>query len=138
MSATDNKALSRRYFETVSKDNLSIFNEVFDDNFVSDDPAVPDTISSVEEAKHHFATLLQAFPDMKYRIIDQVTDENSIVTYWSAHATHTGSYYGIPPTGKEFTITGMNLWRIAHGKVVEGWVSRDDLGMMRQLGLVSM
>jgi predicted ester cyclase len=48
--------------------------------------------------------------------------------------THTGGYFGIPPTGKSAVITGMNTWQVQNGKAVEGWVNRDDIGLAQQLG----
>lgn len=43
---------------------------------------------------------------------------------------------GIPATGKQITITGSETWRLADGKVVEGWANFDALGMMQQLGVI--
>src|SRR6478752_6492836 len=101
MSADDYKVLARRYFlDGANKGDLSVFDEVFDADFVGHDPAVPDSVDSLEQAKIHFANLRQAFPNLEFRITDQVADENNVVTRWVAHATHTGSYYGMPPTGK--------------------------------------
>lgn len=50
--------------------------------------------------------------------------------------THTGEFFGIPPTGKSVTFSGMHLMRIADGKIAEHWGNNDDLGLMRQLGVV--
>ena len=41
---------------------------------------------------------------------------------------------GIPATGKQISFGGINLFRSENGKVVEDWVYRDTVGMMRQLG----
>jgi predicted ester cyclase len=54
----------------------------------------------------------------------------------TAGGTHQGVWLGIPPTGKQFTETGIYIFRMAGGKVVERWGNQDDLGMMQQLGLV--
>jgi predicted ester cyclase len=45
---------------------------------------------------------------------------------------------GIPPTGKRFEISGQIFHRIEDGKIIESWPLRDDLGMMQQIGVVSM
>jgi steroid delta-isomerase-like uncharacterized protein len=137
MSADDHKALFRRYFaEGANKGNLSVIDEVFAANYAHHDPANVDSIGGVEDVKHHIITLRQAFPDLEFRIHDEIADENNIVMRWSVHGTHTGDYFGIPPTGKTFAVTGMNHWRMANGKAIEGWANRDDLGLMRQLGLI--
>ena len=54
------------------------------------------------------------------------------------HLTHTGEeFFGIAPTGTHVTTTGMHLFRVADKKIVEHWCNNDDLGVMRQLGVVS-
>jgi predicted ester cyclase len=55
---------------------------------------------------------------------------------WTARGTHTGDLMGIPPTGREVTVTGIQVERIAGGKLVEGYGTFDALGMLQQLGAV--
>ena len=43
---------------------------------------------------------------------------------------------GREPTGKEFAVRHIYIWRIADGKIVDHWGSRDDLGLLGQLGLL--
>ena len=43
---------------------------------------------------------------------------------------------GVPPTGMQLTVTGINISRIAGGKIVEFWCNPDNLGMMQQLGII--
>lgn len=62
-----------------------------------------------------------------------------------AHAAHggvadeeneQGEFQGILPTGREVTLSAIDIFRIADGKIAEAWVLRDDLGMLQQLGVV--
>jgi predicted ester cyclase len=69
--------------------------------------------------------------------IEDITAEGEIVTArWSCRGTHKGDLGGIAPTGKPFTISGVSIARFAGGKMVEGWVNWDALGLMQQLGVV--
>lgn len=137
MSAESNKALFRRYFaEGTNKGNLGVIEEAFADDYVHHDPAALDVIIGLEGVKGHIMTLRNAFPDLQFQINDEVADDENIVVRWTVVGTHTGNYFGIPGTGKPFAVTGMNHWKIKNGKAVEGWVSRDDMGLMRQLGLM--
>jgi len=58
------------------------------------------------------------------------------VARWSCRGVHKGELNGIAPTGKQIAITGVTICRLANGKIVEGFVNWDALGLMRQLGVV--
>ncbi len=51
--------------------------------------------------------------------------------------THEGDFMGIPATGNSVTMKAIHIFRFEDGRIAEHWVARDDLGMMRQLGVVS-
>jgi predicted ester cyclase len=68
---------------------------------------------------------------------DLMVEGDKITIRWTAHGTHQGDYYGVPATGKKMKNTGISIDRIEDGKFVESWSSSDELGMFRQLGLVS-
>ena len=61
----------------------------------------------------------------------------TVVARWSCRGTHKGELNGIAPTGKQISITGISIARFAAGKIVEGWVNWDALGLMQQLGVVA-
>jgi len=131
-----NKELFRRYFdEGTNKGNLDVVEELFAPDYKHHDPANPDVIVGNEGVRRHIETLRGAFPDIAFHIEDMVAQGDKVVIRWTANVTHTGDYFGIPPTGKSATITGMNTWQVRDGKAVEGWVNRDDVGLMQQLGL---
>lgn len=76
------------------------------------------------------------FPDIKMTIEEVVAEGDKVVFRVTVHGTHKGEFKGIAPTGKQVTMTGMQIWRIEGGKIVEGWFNRDDLGLMQQLGVI--
>jgi len=136
MSEASNKDLFRRYFEEgTNRGNMDVVEDLFASDYKHHDPANPDVIVGNEGVRHHISTLRGAFPDIAFHIEDMVAEGDKVVIRWHANVTHTGDYFGIPPTGKSATITGINTWKVVDGKAVEGWVNRDDVGLMRQLGL---
>lgn len=137
MADEDVRALFQRYFdEGTNKGDLSVIDDVFAPNYVHHDPANPDSIGGVDDVRFHIGALRGAFPDIAFHVEDMLVDGDKIVVRWYAHVTHLGDYFGIPPTGKEATITGMNTWHLGGGKAIEGWVNRDDLGLLQQLGII--
>ncbi len=137
MSAESNKELFRRYFaEGTNKGDLGVIEEAFAADYVHHDPAALDSVIGLDAVKYHIMTLRNAFPDLQFHVQDVIAEGDDVLLRWTATGTHGGDYFGIPATGKPFTITGMNYWKTVNGKAVEGWVSRDDMGLMRQLGLM--
>jgi steroid delta-isomerase-like uncharacterized protein len=80
-----------------------------------------------------------AFPD-NLATIEPVTvsEGDFIVNRWLFEGTHLGPLGKIPPTGKKVSIEGLDITRIANGKVAETWVYADNLGMLMQLGVVTL
>ena len=59
-----------------------------------------------------------------------------IVARYTLRGSHKGNFMDIAPTGKQITVTGIEIFHFANGKVVEEWVNGDDLGLLQQLGIV--
>jgi predicted ester cyclase len=78
--------------------------------------------------------LRAAFPD-RVDIIEHVLAEGDTVgLLFRLNATHTGNFFGIPPTGKKVDVYELALLRIVNGQMVEGWFMMDEAGLLRQLG----
>jgi len=76
------------------------------------------------------------FPDFHRTIEDIITEGDKVWVLEKGSATHTGEYRGLAPTGKKITYTGVVIWRIVDGKVVEGWGVYDMLDFYKQLGVI--
>jgi steroid delta-isomerase-like uncharacterized protein len=79
---------------------------------------------------------LQAFPDMHIFVDDAVADGDKVVRRVSWSATHTGTFLGVPPSGRCVNASEMVILRILHGKIAELWDVADLLGLLQQLGAV--
>src|SRR5215204_326620 len=125
VSAQENKALVRRYFEEVwGKGNLAAV-----DDFVAAD-YVEHTVPPVsrpgrDTLKQYVAMFHDAFPNMKGILHDIFAQRDRVAYRWSASGTHLGEWAGVPPTGLHMTVRGITIHRIAGGRCVEGWGSVD-------------
>ena len=130
----DNKALARRSWEIVNQRSPDLIEEVYPPDFVWHEP--DQDIRGYEQAKQFVSTFLQAFPDINIGVEDVIAEGDKVVSRYTIRGTHQGELMSIAPTGKEVTITGIDVLRIAEGKVVERWAEGNDLEMMQQLGVV--
>jgi steroid delta-isomerase-like uncharacterized protein len=128
-----NKMIARRAFEEVqSQGNLALVDEPVVSDYLGHTPL--GEIYGPEGAKRFFSTFRGAFPDLQVTVEDQIAEGDTVVTRWTARGIHEGEFQTIPPTGRQMTMTGITIFRIANGKLVEGWTNADTLGMLQQLG----
>ena len=137
MSAEENKAIVRRYREIHNSNNLAALDQIVDANIVSHS-GVPGMPPGLEGGKMVHNMFLSAFPDSQVTTEDLIADGDKVVERFTFRGTNKGSFMGAPPTGKQVTSTGMSVFRIANGKIVEHWGENDALGVMQQLGLIPM
>ena len=122
MSAKESKAFIRRYFDAMGKDK----SVATMDEYIAD---------ADEELKQHIAAFEAAFPGYGMIVEDMIAEGDKVVVRGAMHGTHKGDLMGIPPTGKQVTISVIIIYRIADGKIVEHWMIADQLGLMQQLGV---
>lgn len=114
--------------------NMDAIDEVFIADYVMHDPSWPMEIKGPEGFKQW--TLAMFEPNFSNSIIipdDIIAEGDKIVVRWTWTGTHTGEFMGIPPTGRQLSVTGTSIHRFADGMFVESWASYDSLGMMQQL-----
>ncbi len=132
-----NKNVVRRLFEELwNKGNLPVADELFSPNYAHHDPSTPDVGRGPESEKKRATLYRTAFPDLRLTIEDIIAEGETVTARWSCRGTHRGDLSGIAPTGKQFTISGVTIVRISNGKMAEGYVNWDALGLMQQLGVV--
>jgi predicted ester cyclase len=74
-----------------------------------------------------------AFSDIRVTADQIVAEGDTVAVRWTARGRHTGHLLGIPPTGLETVTTGIDMLHVVDGKIVEGWISWDTLGLLEQL-----
>jgi steroid delta-isomerase-like uncharacterized protein len=134
--AEENRAIIQCFVEEAfNEGNLDVADEVYAPGFVSHESAGP-----VERdpgyVKQFVGTYRGAFPDGHTTVEDVIAEGDRVAYRWSFRGTHRGELMGITPTGKEVTITGITVDRISGGKIEEEWNNFDQLGVLRQLGVV--
>jgi steroid delta-isomerase-like uncharacterized protein len=132
-----NKEIVRRLVNGVWADrNLAIVDELIAPDYVGHDPTQPEPIRGPEGYRQFVGMYQAAFEDGMVTIDDEIAEGDLVVTRWTGRGTHTGELMGIAPTGKEVTVSGITISRLANGKIAEDWELMDALGMMVQLGAV--
>jgi steroid delta-isomerase-like uncharacterized protein len=136
MTTEDNKALMRRFLEEVfNKQKLTAIDEFIAPNHVDHTlpPFLPTTPEGTKRAINMF---LAAFPDVQLTVDDMIAEGDKVVTRYTSRGSQKGAFMGIPPTGKQMTVSSIIIARFADGKIVEEWGLDDQVGMLQQLGVI--
>lgn len=128
----------RRYLtEVVSGGRMELADQLIAPDVAFTSPYTPEPLHSREGLIAMLSYLHAAFPDFLLREEASLAEGELVASRWVAGGTHTGAEFnGLPADGRRFEITGMSVYRVADGRIVEGWVNDDTLGMASQLGLV--
>jgi steroid delta-isomerase-like uncharacterized protein len=134
MSTEQNKAIVRRFFEEF---NYATVDELLIPDYTHHDPSLPPELQRGRDAyKQVVGLFLTAFPDLKTTVEDLVAEGDEVACRWIFRGTHRGEMMGLPATGRQMVGTGMSFHRISNGKIAEGWINFDTLGMLQQLGAI--
>lgn len=131
MSLEENKAIVRKMFEAINKQSLASLDKLMAADFV---------LHMHSRQTHGWAVgrqvvedEIKAFPDFHVAIEDIIAEGDKVCVRLQETGTHKGEYRGLAPTGNKLSYTVAAIWRIAEGKVVEGWIVYDQLEFLEQL-----
>lgn len=118
MGATDHKTIVNRILDAFSIGDIAFLEEIVAPDYIQHGAEVPPT----RESFFVFANMFhRSFPDGRYQVNDMIGEGDKVMIRWTFQGTHLGEWMGRPPTGKQVTLTGIDLWRFAEGKFIESW-----------------
>ena len=132
----ENKAIIRRFIdEVINERNAAAADKFLADDYV-DHGLPPELPPGREGFKQFMQMIFTAFPDTHYENHDMIAEGEKIVSRGTWTGTHKGEFMGIAATGKKVEVQEVHIARMVGGKMAEHWESVDQLGMMRQLGVI--
>ena len=75
-----------------------------------------------------------AFPDAQIAVDGAVAERDIVGSHWTITGTHRGEFQGVPATGRQVSIAGVDFSRVSGGKIAEHWAQFDVVGVMQQIG----
>jgi predicted ester cyclase len=137
MSTETNKAIVRRYFQELwTQNNLAVIDEIVAPDVVGH--VAGQTFRNADTLRQRAKNLRMVYSDVRITVEDQIAEGDKVLVRWTFRGRHTGKHLDAEPTGAEVVSTGMNLFRLAGGRIAELWVESDDLGELQQLGVTAL
>ena len=139
MTVQKNVLLIRRFFEEqVNQDDLSRYEEFISKNVLIHGPASNQKIRGLAAVREIDSSYVEAYPKKKFSIKEIFGYGDRVMVRWVCRGKHKGTYKGIRPKNSQFAIMGLSIYRVAKGKIVEIWQYWDRLGILEQVGEVSL
>src|SRR5262245_8802570 len=137
MTIEENKVVVRRFYEEVlSRGNLDLIEDLFAPDYVVKTGLGAGSPSGPAAARRAAQELRTGVPDAQYTVEDLIAEGDMVVVHRVMRGTHRGEFQGIPATDKPVTVPGLDIFRLADGKIAERWTISDQLGLLQQIGVV--
>ena len=94
----------------------------------------PHRSSSLKTFGTFFSAVKEAFPDFVLNIDSLVTKGDRVMARYTISGTHKGNFLGLAPTHQKTTISGIDLFRLNDGKVVEHWDAAHQISILPRMG----
>ena len=132
----ENKELARTYAqEVISGGKLDLVDELFADDYVEYNSALPEPIHGPEGVKEYVRSLRSAVPDIDCSVEELIAEDDMVVRRDRATGTHEGGFMGVEATG-EAVVEGHHIHQIEAGQFVKSWAQNDVMGLLMQLGAI--
>jgi predicted ester cyclase len=134
MLTEQNKTLVLQFYKAFDDRNIDQALALLAPNFIAHMAGMP-TLDG-DGFKQFGMSFYLAFSQGQHIFDQVVVADDKVVTCGKFTATHLGEFQGLPPTGKQISLSIMHIDRVANGKIVEHWGQGDALGLMQQMGIV--
>ncbi len=131
----ENKEIYKRLLAEMDEGNSSIADEVISADCIWHMGGMD--LTGYKAFKESDSIFRIGFPDLKHGIEDLIAEGDMLAARLRNTGTHNGFFSGIKPTGEKVIITVQPIYRFEGGKIVEGWIEYDALGLMLQIGGVN-
>jgi steroid delta-isomerase-like uncharacterized protein len=136
MTTEQNKAVMRSFYDYFDKGDLDGCFTVLSHDLRAYHGGMPGSMD--RDAFREFgAVFLAAFSDAKHTVHDQIAEGDRVATRGTWSAVHSGTFNGIPATGRRVSIDIQNFDRVVGGQIVEHRAYFDLAGLIAQVAPAS-
>ena len=132
MSIEENKAVVRRWVEGWNEHGVGAVDELFSQQFL--DHQSHGDVPGLDPFKDRLTGLEGELGRGRFEEEEMLAEGDKVLVRWTLHARHQGPFAGLPPTGREFTLPGLNIFRVQDGRITERWTFLDLVALLPQLG----
>jgi steroid delta-isomerase-like uncharacterized protein len=135
----ENVQVVRRFFEAAATGDTSKANEFIDPHWVNAESQANLRLTNLrgpEAFVESIKILRSAFADLQYKEEEILAARDRVIAIMSVSGRHVGNYAGIPATGRTFSTSFIEIFKMANGKIVQNRPYRDRLRFLIQIGVL--
>jgi predicted ester cyclase len=135
-SAEDNRLVARQWIDAFNARDEAAEAAARTTDYIAHAPESIQTAALDSDAWVEFlGGFVEGFPDLHLEVLDSSADAGTTAQRILFTGTHTGSFRGLPPTGRKVRFAGLEINRMVDGKVAEHWFQLDAVTLFEQIGL---
>jgi steroid delta-isomerase-like uncharacterized protein len=132
MAVEANVAVVRRPHDLLRRYDDATADEIWTEDIVFREPQ--QVLRGRAAGKARFGAFRGALPDIEATLQEVVAQDDEVAVRYTLTGTHEGPFAGVEATGKRVTRSGLASFRVADGRLAEGWGCADTLGLLQHLG----
>jgi steroid delta-isomerase-like uncharacterized protein len=137
MSATNKDVVRRLYKEVWNERKLEVVDEVISKSHALSGPTFSGTAIGPAAYKTQVQQFITGLPDLRFHVEDCICEKDKVVTSWTVSGTHKGDLFGVAPTNKKISFSGITIHQLSNGRILDSQAMWDALGLMGQIGVAA-
>lgn len=133
MTTQDNKLAIRRLTELLNTPDEKLARELIAPSAVFFLPGKPEQLRGPIGYLTIVLTLRGGFPDMHWTLEELVAEDDRVAARFTMRGTHTGTFYGVSPTGRKMQMEQVGFYTLSKGQIIEERGQPDILGIVHQI-----
>jgi steroid delta-isomerase-like uncharacterized protein len=136
MTSVSNKEIIRRLYKEVwNERKFHVIDEIISKSHALNDPTTVGSSVGPAAYREQVQRFITAFPDLRFLVEDHICEKDKVVAVWTITGTHRGEAFGIAPTNRIVSLSGITVHQLANGKILDSQAAWDALCVMVQLGV---
>ena len=134
---SDPRSVVGRWFQRIDRGGVPDVNQYVADGYNDHNPPpIPGLADGIKGVRQAFPMALSAFGEFHHEIAASIAEGDKVASRVTGFGKHTGTFIGIPATGKQVTMSGISIHRVKAGKLAEHWAQVDGLSLLQQMGAI--
>lgn len=136
MTSESSRQIMDRFVKFINTADSKMADDLISPDAIFHVPGQPEPMRGPIGYLSIIGIMRSGFPDIQWTLDDLVAEDDKVAARYTMRGTHSGSFMGVPPTGKSIMVKSMAFYRLSNGQFIEEQGLPDMLELMHQIGAV--